>query len=208
MCDTKYFPIYLFFFLSFFWASFSWISFGCFMLDVDTLCFDQLLDKSSIQDYLQFVPTSKNFSPFHITLLTHIYLQRFAAVIMRIREPKTTALIFASGKMVSFKSGSEWSLVDICVQCQVILTAFNLSFKFVVSEVCWCIIMRTFWLFFFFSLPWAFGLWPFMGWVSCCDSLRKNLLIRIWSSFLCVVMLSRFVLGLRVNNSRNLQQER
>jgi TATA-box binding protein (TBP) (component of TFIID and TFIIIB) len=29
-------------------------------------------------------------------------LQRFAAVIMRIREPKTTALIFASGKMVSF----------------------------------------------------------------------------------------------------------
>lgn len=27
-------------------------------------------------------------------------LQRFAAVIMRIREPKTTALIFASGKMV------------------------------------------------------------------------------------------------------------
>lgn len=29
-------------------------------------------------------------------------LQRFAAVIMRIREPKTTALIFASGKMVSW----------------------------------------------------------------------------------------------------------
>lgn len=28
-------------------------------------------------------------------------MQRFAAVIMRIREPKTTALIFASGKMVS-----------------------------------------------------------------------------------------------------------
>jgi TATA-box binding protein (TBP) (component of TFIID and TFIIIB) len=27
-------------------------------------------------------------------------LQRFAAVIMRIRDPKTTALIFASGKMV------------------------------------------------------------------------------------------------------------
>ena len=26
--------------------------------------------------------------------------QRFAAVIMRIRDPKTTALIFASGKMV------------------------------------------------------------------------------------------------------------
>jgi TATA-box binding protein (TBP) (component of TFIID and TFIIIB) len=30
-----------------------------------------------------------------------MFLQRFAAVIMRIREPKTTALIFASGKMVS-----------------------------------------------------------------------------------------------------------
>jgi hypothetical protein len=26
-----------------------------------------------------------------------LWLQRFAAVIMRIREPKTTALIFASG---------------------------------------------------------------------------------------------------------------
>lgn len=32
-----------------------------------------------------------------------VLLQRFAAVIMRIREPKTTALIFASGKMVSLK---------------------------------------------------------------------------------------------------------
>ena len=29
-----------------------------------------------------------------------VCLQRFAAVIMRIRDPKTTALIFASGKMV------------------------------------------------------------------------------------------------------------
>ena len=27
--------------------------------------------------------------------------QRFAAVIMRIKDPKTTALVFASGKMVS-----------------------------------------------------------------------------------------------------------
>jgi hypothetical protein len=31
-----------------------------------------------------------------------MFIQRFAAVIMRIREPKTTALIFASGKMVSY----------------------------------------------------------------------------------------------------------
>jgi TATA-box binding protein (TBP) (component of TFIID and TFIIIB) len=34
-------------------------------------------------------------------------LQRFAAVIMRIREPKTTALIFASGKMVCTGAKSE-----------------------------------------------------------------------------------------------------
>lgn len=29
-----------------------------------------------------------------------LFSQRFAAVIMRIREPRTTALIFSSGKMV------------------------------------------------------------------------------------------------------------
>lgn len=34
------------------------------------------------------------------SVLIFVMLQRFAAVIMRIREPKTTALIFASGKMV------------------------------------------------------------------------------------------------------------
>ena len=34
-------------------------------------------------------------------------LQRFAAVIMRIRDPKTTALIFASGKMVVTGAKSE-----------------------------------------------------------------------------------------------------
>ena len=33
--------------------------------------------------------------------------QRFAAVIMRIRDPKTTALIFASGKMVVTGAKSE-----------------------------------------------------------------------------------------------------
>lgn len=33
--------------------------------------------------------------------------KRFAAVIMRIREPKTTALIFASGKMVVTGAKSE-----------------------------------------------------------------------------------------------------
>ena len=31
-------------------------------------------------------------------------VQRFAAVIIRIREPKTTALVFASGKMVGHTS--------------------------------------------------------------------------------------------------------
>jgi TATA-box binding protein (TBP) (component of TFIID and TFIIIB) len=35
--------------------------------------------------------------------------QRFAAVIMRIREPKTTALIFASGKMVRTCRVKRWS---------------------------------------------------------------------------------------------------
>jgi transcription initiation factor TFIID TATA-box-binding protein len=39
-------------------------------------------------------------------LLLNLF-QRFAAVIMRIREPKTTALIFASGKMVITGAKSE-----------------------------------------------------------------------------------------------------
>lgn len=37
---------------------------------------------------------------FSLSVRGRYCLQRFAAVIMRIREPKTTALIFASGKMV------------------------------------------------------------------------------------------------------------
>ncbi|RUS15962.1 transcription factor TFIID-domain-containing protein [Jimgerdemannia flammicorona] len=36
-----------------------------------------------------------------------MFRKRFAAVIMRIREPKTTALIFASGKMVVTGAKSE-----------------------------------------------------------------------------------------------------
>lgn len=40
--------------------------------------------------------------------MTRYYvLQRFAAVIMRIREPRTTALIFSSGKMVCTGAKSE-----------------------------------------------------------------------------------------------------
>lgn len=45
--------------------------------------------------------------------------QRFAAVIMRIREPKTTALIFASGKMVctgaKSESDSKLAAKKVCV---------------------------------------------------------------------------------------------
>jgi transcription initiation factor TFIID TATA-box-binding protein len=40
-----------------------------------------------------------------VDAITHS--QRFAAVVMRIRDPKTTALIFASGKMVVTGAKSE-----------------------------------------------------------------------------------------------------
>lgn len=43
----------------------------------------------------------------NVGLPSVIPLQRFAAVIMRIRDPKTTALIFASGKMVVTGAKSE-----------------------------------------------------------------------------------------------------
>lgn len=45
-----------------------------------------------------------HFRSFDLLL---IFFQRFAAVIMRIREPKTTALIFASGKVVITGAKSE-----------------------------------------------------------------------------------------------------
>ncbi|EFE35410.1 uncharacterized protein ARB_05452 [Trichophyton benhamiae CBS 112371] len=44
---------------------------------------------------------------FHTQVKIYILFVRFAAVIMRIREPKTTALIFASGKMVVTGAKSE-----------------------------------------------------------------------------------------------------
>ena len=50
-------------------------------------------------------PTPSLLSPTFLDRLTSP--QRFAAVIMRIREPKTTALIFASGKMVVTGAKSE-----------------------------------------------------------------------------------------------------
>src|ERR1700675_1393845 len=43
----------------------------------------------------------------NVELPLFVIAQRFAAVIMRIREPKTTALIFASGKMVVTGAKSE-----------------------------------------------------------------------------------------------------
>ena len=46
--------------------------------------------------------------------------QRFAAVIMRIREPKTTALVFSSGKMVITGARSP-SLAHVAARKYVIL---------------------------------------------------------------------------------------
>jgi transcription initiation factor TFIID TATA-box-binding protein len=43
----------------------------------------------------------------NVELPSFVIAQRFAAVIMRIRDPKTTALIFASGKMVVTGAKSE-----------------------------------------------------------------------------------------------------
>jgi hypothetical protein len=45
-------------------------------------------------------PRNAGFFFWNAELLLFTVLQPFAAVIMRIRDPKTTALIFASGKMV------------------------------------------------------------------------------------------------------------
>ncbi|GAB5572880.1 TATA box-binding protein-like 2 isoform X1 [Prionailurus iriomotensis] len=44
---------------------------------------------------------------WHLSYLKIAHLKRFAAVIMRIREPRTTALIFSSGKMVCTGAKSE-----------------------------------------------------------------------------------------------------
>jgi len=53
-------------------------------------------------------PSHFNIPRFHIFYpLNLTSFQRFAAVIMRIRDPKTTALIFASGKMVVTGAKSE-----------------------------------------------------------------------------------------------------
>jgi len=50
----------------------------------------------------QYSANTVNMRVLVLLIFVTQLLQRFAAVIMRIREPKTTALIFASGKMVCF----------------------------------------------------------------------------------------------------------
>lgn len=59
--------------------------------------------QSAAVESLSFLICRRSFSPlpFFLPPFSSPKKQRFAAVIMRIRDPKTTALIFASGKMVS-----------------------------------------------------------------------------------------------------------
>lgn len=59
--------------------------------------------------FIQFLSGTKHGITCHVYNLTVSFVlgQRFAAVIMRIRDPKTTALIFASGKMVCTGAKSE-----------------------------------------------------------------------------------------------------
>jgi transcription initiation factor TFIID TATA-box-binding protein len=56
--------------------------------------------------------------------------KRFAAVIMRIREPKTTALIFASGKMVCTGARSEEDSKKAARQYAKIINKLNFPVKF------------------------------------------------------------------------------
>ena len=56
-----------------------------------------------------FPPTQLHFSSFSLIFFAQIsnFFQRFPAVIMRLRFPKTTALIFSSGKMVCMGAKDE-----------------------------------------------------------------------------------------------------
>lgn len=60
--------------------------------------------EQTICEYLDVVSAVFHFQEIENGSIYYVInllcFQRFAAVIMRIREPKTTALIFASGKMV------------------------------------------------------------------------------------------------------------
>jgi transcription initiation factor TFIID TATA-box-binding protein len=61
--------------------------------------------------------------------------KRFAAVIMRIREPKTTALIFASGKMVCTGARSEEDSKKAARQYAKIINKLNFPVKFTEFKV-------------------------------------------------------------------------
>ena len=62
----------------------------------------------SMPELASYVLQLRYFPALYINVLSEslnpglLCLQRFSAVIMRIRDPKTTALMFASGKVVGF----------------------------------------------------------------------------------------------------------
>lgn len=73
-----------------------------------------------------------------------MFLQRFAAVIMRIRDPKTTALIFASGKMVSYAIAATAFHIENCSYHTICCFRFAMnrnltSFKIVVVQLSLCL---------------------------------------------------------------------
>ena len=66
-----------------------------------------IIQRYLYQQHYGVVTVSQLFPPMYSGLYVYqtvfaicITLQRFAAVIMRIRDPRTTALVFSSGKMV------------------------------------------------------------------------------------------------------------
>lgn len=90
--------------------------------------------------------------------LAWVSFQRFAAVIMRIREPKTTALIFASGKMVSSGFPTKIDFIDhfiCCFQsCVCGWSGFILLLLIILFAEFWEG-MRAFSAIIFFSLLWG-----------------------------------------------------
>nr|KAJ0201590.1 hypothetical protein LSAT_V11C600319450 [Lactuca sativa] len=74
---------------------------------VSTVNLDCKLDLKAIALQARNAEYNPKLKTFTYCCLCMYSIQRFAAVIMRIREPKTTALIFASGKMVCTGAKSE-----------------------------------------------------------------------------------------------------
>jgi transcription initiation factor TFIID TATA-box-binding protein len=67
--------------------------------------------KLNLREIVQSVHNAEYASEFVASILFNVQLhrynpKRFSAAIIRLRDPKTTALIFASGKMVHFPSRS------------------------------------------------------------------------------------------------------